>query len=594
LAYFNHVLEWNLIPGAQAIMTGFDPIVNVAIVLAVALVGGMVAHRLRQPVILGYLLVGVAVGPYGFGLVRDVELIETLATIGVALLMFTVGLEVSYSQLRETGKVGIWGGIAQILVTFVLGLVAGKILFSWTLSEAAFFGLLISLSSTMVGLKMLMERGEMDSMHGRIMIAILIVQDLSVVLMMVGVPVFGASLGSILPAFAIAVSKAVIFLGIAIGLGLWVLPWLLGRVAGVRSRELFLLTVLILCFGAAFGTYIFGLSVAFGAFVVGLLLRESIFAHQALAEITPLRDVFATLFFVSLGMLLSPQFVVGNWATVILAIVVIVAIKFGVCFGVAKLFRYGGRTAFLVGAGLAQIGEFSFILAQAGINSGIISDHLYSLIIACAVITMLLTPLFMGLVSTVFSKLAKVPPGTKLVAEASLRCYDEGLPQPLSEVVLCGYGRVGRNIAKSLHSLNIPYLVIEMDPALVSELHKKGENCIYGDASNAHVLSLAKLDKAKVLIVTYPDPLSVVTTVKNALRSNARLKIIARVHRKSESEMLQKLGVSDLISPEYEASFEFLHRTLTGMGWNKGDIRKTIGRFRYSEESSEPSAGDEE
>jgi CPA2 family monovalent cation:H+ antiporter-2 len=373
-------------------MTGFDPIVNVAIVLATALVGGMIAHRLRQPVILGYLLVGVAVGPYGFGLVGDVQLIETLATIGVALLMFTVGLEISYSQLRETGKVGIWGGIAQIGATFVLGLVAGKFLFSWTLNEAAFFGLLISLSSTMVGLKMLTERGELDSMHGRIMIAILIVQDLSVVLMMVGVPVFGASLGNLLPTFAIAIGKAALFLGIAIGLGLWVLPWLLGRVAGVRSRELFLLTVIILCFGAAFGTYIFGLSIAFGAFVVGLLLRESIFAHQALAEITPLRDVFATLFFVSLGMLLSPRFVVGNWSMVIVAVVVIIAIKFGVCFGVARLFGYGGRTAFFVGAGLAQIGEFSFILAQAGMDSGLITDHFYSLIIASTVITMLLTP----------------------------------------------------------------------------------------------------------------------------------------------------------------------------------------------------------
>ena len=206
-------------------MTGFDPIVNIAIVLAAALVGGMIAHRLRQPVILGYLLVGVAVGPYGFGIVGDVELIETLATIGVALLMFTVGLEISYSQLRQTGKVGIWGGITQIVATFILGLVASKLLFHLSLAEAAFFGLLISLSSTVVGLKMLMERGELDSMHGRIMIAILIVQDLSVVLMMVGVPVFGASLEGLLLTFAIAVGKAVLFLGIAVVLGLWVLPW---------------------------------------------------------------------------------------------------------------------------------------------------------------------------------------------------------------------------------------------------------------------------------------------------------------------------------------------------------------------------------
>jgi len=574
-------------------MAGFDPIVNVAIVLAAALVGGMVAHRLRQPVILGYLLVGVAVGPYGFGLVGDVELIETLATIGVALLMFTVGLEISYSQLRATGKVGIWGGIAQIAATFALGLVAGKLLFRWPLGEAAFFGLLISLSSTMVGLKMLMERGELDSVHGRIMIAILIVQDLSVVLMMVGVPVFGAPLESLLPTFAVAIGKAILFLGIAIVLGLWVLPWLLGRVAGVRSRELFLLTVLILCFGAAFGTYIFGLSIAFGAFVVGLLLRESTFAHQALAEITPLRDVFATLFFVSLGMLLSAKFVVENWTMVILVVVAIMAIKFGVCFGVARFFGYGGRTALFVGAGLAQIGEFSFILAQAGMDSGIISENLYSLIISSTVITMLLTPLLMVLVAVVYPRLAKAPTkGELVVGDTSLLSEHESR-HPSPDIVLCGYGRVGRNIAQNLSDLSIPYLVIEMDPERVSELQSKGEKCIYGDAGNAHVLSLARLDKARVLIITYPDPISVVTTVKHALRINARLKIVARVHRKRESEILERLGVSELVNPEYEASFEFLRRTLAHIGWSRGRIQKTVSRFRNDEEIAVLSGDDE-
>jgi CPA2 family monovalent cation:H+ antiporter-2 len=576
-------------------MTGFDPIVNIAIVLATALVGGMIAHRLKQPVILGYLLVGVAVGPHGFGIVGDVGLIETLAIIGVALLMFTVGLEISYSQLRGTGKVGIWGGIIQIVATFALGLLAGKFLFRWPLAEAAFFGLLISLSSTVVGLKILMERGELDSMHGRIMIAILIVQDLSVVLMMVGVPVFGVSLETLLPTFAVAIGKAVLFLGVAVVLGLWVLPWLLGRVAGVRSRELFLLTVLILCFGAAFGTYIFGLSIAFGAFVVGLLLRESIFAHQALAEITPLRDVFATLFFVSLGMLLSPQFVLGNWSMVILAVVVIIAIKFGVCFGVARLFGYGGRTALFVGAGLAQIGEFSFILAQAGVDSGIMSEYLYSLIIASTVITMLLTPLFMGLTSVLYPRLARVRASGATAAKVAkyVPSLVEMEPQrPLSEVVICGYGRVGRNIAQGLNDLKIPCLVIEMDPEIVSELNGKGENCIYGDASNVHVLSLAGLDKAKVLIVTYPDPLAVVTTVKNTLRINPKIQIVARVHRKKEAEGLKSLGVSELISPEYEASFEFVRRTLASIGWNRTKIQQAMSKLRY-EEVVEFSSGDE-
>ncbi|MBM3141990.1 MAG: sodium:proton exchanger [Chloroflexi bacterium] len=574
-------------------MTGFDPIVNIAIVLAAALVGGMIAHRLRQPVILGYLLVGVAVGPHGFGVVGDPELIETLATIGVALLMLTIGLEMSFSQLRQVGKVGIWGGIAHILAIFVLGLVASKLLFHLSLAEAAFFGLLISSSSTMVCLKILMERGELDSVHGRIMIAIQIVQDLGIVLMMVVVPVFGASPEGLLSTFAIAVGKTVLFLGVAIALGLWVLPWLLGTVAGVRPRELFLLTVLILCFGAAFATYIFGLSVAFGAFIVGLLLRESRFTHQALAEITPLRDVFATLFFVSLGMLLSPQFVVENWPVVVLVVAVVIVIKFGVCFGIVRLFGYSGRIALLISAGLAQIGELSFILALAGMNLGVISAFMYSLVIAGTVVTMLLTPLLMGLASVVYSRVARVPAGGVLVIEDAPLLSEAELHQPSSEVVICGYGRVGRNIAQSLNGLRIPCLVIEMDPDIVSELNGKGENCIYGDASNAHVLSLAGLDKAKALVVTYPDPLVVVTTVKNALRINPKLQIVARVHRRRESELLESLGVSELVSPEYEASFEFVRRTLASVGWSRARIRQAMSKLRYDEEIVEFSSGDE-
>jgi CPA2 family monovalent cation:H+ antiporter-2 len=575
-------------------MTGFDPIVNIAIVLAAALVGGMIAHRLRQPVFLGFLLVGIAIGPYGFGAVRDVELIGTLATIGVTLLMFTVGLEISYSQLREVGKIGIWGGIAQILVTFALGLLAGWLLFRWPISDAAFFGLLISLSSTMVCLKLLMERGEMDSMHGRIMVAILIVQDLSVVLMMVAVPVFGAASQTLLSSLAIAFGKAVLFLGIAVVLGIWVLPWLLGTVAGVRARELFLLTVLILCFGAAFGTHIFGLSIAFGAFIVGLMLRESRFAHQALAEVTPLRDVFATLFFVSLGMLLSPKFVVGNWSAVLLTVVVIIALKFVVCFGTARFFGYSGRTALFVGVGLVQIGEFSFILAEAGVDSGIISDYFYSVIIASTIITMLLTPLFMSLASMLYPRLARAPVSGRFLAGDARMLAQTGSQQPLNEVVICGYGRVGRNIAQSLHDLEIPYLVIEMDPELVSELHRKGENGIYGDASNPHVLSLAGLEETKVLVVTFPDPLAAVTTVRNALRINPKLEIVARVHRRKESEMFESLGVSGIVSPEHEASFEFVRHTLASIGWSKARVQKAVSKLRYGEEVVELSGGDEE
>ena len=571
-----------------------EPVVSIVTLLGAALVGGMIAHRLRQPVILGYLVVGVAVGPHAFGVVSDLAMVEAAATIGVALLMFTLGLEVSIGQLRQVGKVGLWGGIAQIVVTFALGVAVGSTLFGWSLTQAALFGLVISLSSTMVCLKMLMERGELDSVHGRIMVAMLILQDVSVVLMIIVVPLLGGTAENLFLALAIATGKAILFVGIAIALGLWVLPWLMGRVGGVRSRELFLLTVLVLCLGAALGTYIFGLSVVFGAFVIGLVLRETRFAHQALAEITPLRDIFATLFFVSLGMLLDPRILVEYWWIVATMVAFIIFAKFLVVFGIVRFFGYSGGVALLAGAGLFQIGEFSFILAQAGVNMGIIANQFYSLILASAIVTMLLTPLSMSLVSWLYPKLRRTPTGKGLVAEETAAFPISPSTQTVSPVIIAGYGRVGHNIAQGLQDAGIPYTVIEIDPERIFEMRCGGTACIYGDASNVHVLSQADLAKAKVLVVTFPDPLAVVSTVKAALKTNPKLKIVARVHRTREAELLKSLGVKELISPEYEASLEFLRRVLLVSGWRKADIKRTLPIVQQDQEFVEFSPDEEE
>ncbi len=567
-----------------------EPVVSIVILLGAALVGGMVAHRLRQPVILGYLLVGVAVGPHAFGLVSDLTMVEAAATIGVALLMFTLGLEVSISQLKQVGKVGLWGGIAQIVVTFALGVAVGSTLFGWSLSQAALFGLVISLSSTMVCLKILMDRGELDSVHGRIMIAILILQDISVVLMMVVVPLLVGTSENFFLALTIATGKAILFVGIAIVLGLWVLPWLMGRVGGVRSRELFLLTVLVLCLGAALGTYIFGLSVVFGAFVIGLVLRETRFAHQALAEITPLRDIFAALFFVSLGMLLDPRILVEYWWMVATMVVFIIFAKFLVVFGIVRFFGYSGGVALLAGAGLFQIGEFSFILAAVGVSTGIITNQSYSLIIDSAIITMLLTPLSMSLVSRLYTRLAPAPGVREL--ETPLPASE--LAKVANLVVIAGYGRVGQNVAQGLRDAGVPHTVIEIDPERIFEMRCGGTACIYGDASNVHVLSRVDLAKAKALVVTFPDPLAVVSTVKAALKTNPKLKIVARVHRKREAELLKSLGVVELISPEYEASLEFLRRVLSLSGWRKADIKRTLPIVQQDQEFVEFSPDEEE
>jgi len=336
------------------------------------------------------------------------------------------------------------------------------------------------------------------------------------------------------------------------------------------------------------GTQIFGLSVVFGAFLIGLVLRQTRFSHQALAEITPLRDIFAALFFVSLGMLLNPRFIVDYWWLVATTVALIIFIKFLVVFGIVRFFGYSGGVALLAGAGLFQIGEFSFILAAGGVSTGIISAQSYSLIIASAIITMLLTPLSMSLLSRLYPKLISAP-ATKYISPLPASESFEAL----NRVVIAGYGRVGQNIAQGLKDAGIPYIVVDIDPERISDLQCGGITCIYGDASNAHVLSRIDLNKAKVLVVTFPDPLAVVATVKTAREINPKLNIVARVHRTREAELLKSMGVTELISPEYEASLAFLKRTLAASGWKKTDIKQTLPTVQQDQEFVEFSPDEE-
>jgi CPA2 family monovalent cation:H+ antiporter-2 len=555
-------------------------VASLAILLMAALVGGMIAHRLRQPIILGYLVIGAAIGPHALGWVSDQGLVQSVATIGVALLMFTLGLEVSVTQLRQVGWVGLWGGVAQIALTAAAGLLVGYFGFGWTLAQSAVFGMGISLSSTMVCLKILMDRGEVDSAHGRIMVAILILQDISVVVLVLLESTLGTSGQSPLWLLALDVGKAVIFVALAIAAGLWVVPWLLGNVGGVRTRELFLLTVVVLCLVAALGTSVLGLSVVFGAFVVGLVLRESRFASQVLAEVTPLRDVFATLFFVSLGMLLDLRFVAEHWGLVLITVGAVAAIKIGVVSGVVRLFGYNARIAVFTGFGLFQIGEFSFVLAQTGMNMDIVTEDFYSLIVAGAIITMLLTPLSLAVVSWLHHKtpLSTLP----LLLNGSAKGADS-LPEPLQSsntVLVAGYGRVGRNVARALRDARVPCVVIDIDPEVTYKSRCDHVPSIYGDASNMHVLSSLDMKKVKALVVTYPDPLAVGATVQAALKLNPELRIVARVHRQEDAGRIQRLGAVELVSPEYEASVELVKRILSAEGWQQNDITGVIDKLR--------------
>ncbi len=559
-----------------------------AIIMAAALVGGLIAYRLRLPVLLGYLVAGILIGPYSFGLVKNVDLIETMASIGVVLLLFTLGMEFSLGDLKRVGKIGLAGGTIQILITALLGFAISKTLLSWPITDAIFFGFLIALSSTTVVLKILAERGETNTPHGRIMIALLLVQDLAVLPLMVILPALGDQTAGLAYSLGITLLKVILFLGVMTVIGFWVVPIFLGQTAGTRSRELFLITILAIGLGAAFGTAYFGVSAAFGAFAAGMLISRSHFAHQALVDIIPLRNVFAAIFFVSLGMLASPRFIADNWSMVILVALIIIISKFIICSLITRSFGYSLKTVLFVGAGLTQVGEFSFVLGQAGLETGVISANLYSLILSGAILTILFTPITFKLTELVYSGLSTSRRLAPLIQFGSDKALIDVKETLVNHVVICGHGRTGSNLADILQKYNIPYIVIELNPQIISELRSQGVPCIYGDAGSTQILSMAHISNARVLALTCPDPMAEITATTYARRVNPEIDVIVRLPEESVAERLRELGVSEIVEPALEASLEFVRHTLRYYSVDSAEIEGIACPFLKEREGDIP------
>lgn len=559
-----------------------DPLISIALLLALALAGGMIAHRLRQPIILGYLIIGMITGPNLLGLVKDPMFVESAASMGLALLMFTLGMEISVSQLREAGKIGVYGGLAQILITIAVGMLAGLFIFQWTIVQSVLFGMIISLSSTAVCLKILMERGELGTLHGNIMVAILVLQDIAVVAMMVILPLFDGSSGNTLSILLLAAGKSILVIGIALILGQWVLPWLLGTVGQVRARELFILTILVLCLGAMIETRYFGLSMVFGAFLIGMVLRSTRFVHQALADITPLRDIFATLFFVSIGMILNPLFIMEHWQEILIMVAVISAIKFIIIFGILRLFKYSNRIALMTGVGLMHVGEFGFIITQNGTSTGIFNEHQGAVIISGAVVTMFLTPLFISLASRLNQR--QLAPKEIMVVEDTVFASIPESTEP-GNIIIAGYGRVGENLSQGLLTAGLCHTIIDIDSERIAKAHNRKIDYIYGDSSNYHVLQQADLRTAKALVITYPGQMAIAATIKNARSINPRIRILARCHREKEFDLLTRMGANELVNPEFETSFKLLKKLLKISGVKKESRKIIVDSVRQQDDT---------
>jgi monovalent cation:H+ antiporter-2, CPA2 family len=546
---------------------------DIALILVAALLGGLVARRLGLPLILGYILAGVAVGPNTGGpTVSSVHDIELLAEIGVALLLFTIGLHFSLDELAPVRRVALFGTAAQMALTIAFGYGLGRLLgFGW--QEAAWFGALLSLSSTAVVLKSLSEQGVMGTLSSRVIIGMLVAQDLAVVPLIIVLPELG-SLGQGLSELGVAALRAAAFVAVMVVFGRRVLPWLMARVAAWNSRELFLISVVAIGLGVGYATYLFGLSFAFGAFVAGLVLSQSDYSHQALADVEPLRDVFAMLFFVSVGMLLDPAFLIQNAGTVALVVALVFAVKGLVFAGVVRAFGYGNIIPFAVGLGLFQVGEFSFVIARVGVEEEAISQSHYSIVLSTAVITMSLTPFAMRLAPFLYGRWRERFPKE---AMSTFNLPERGLGD---HVIIAGYGRVGSFVARLLARLDQPFVVVDPNPARADEARDSSYPVVYGDAGAEPVLEAAGVRRSRLVIVTVPDPVGARLVVERIRAINPNVHVVARTTTVEQLEELGRLGVYEAVHPESEAGLELGRQALSHLDVPAGDIQRFADEVR--------------
>jgi CPA2 family monovalent cation:H+ antiporter-2 len=554
---------------------------TIAAAFGLALILGLVAVRLKLPALVGYLVAGVIIGPTTPGFVADMALAQQLAEIGVMLLMFGVGLHFSIDDLLAVRKIAVPGAVVQILVATALG--AGVAWFwDWSLGAAIVFGLALSVASTVVLLRALEARGALESLNGRIAVGWLVVEDLAMVLVLVLLPAFSTWLGGESAAadapqrglgvtVAITLGQVAFFIAFMLVIGKRVFPWLLWQVARTGSRELFTLCVIAAAVGIAYGSAeLFGVSFALGAFFAGMVMRESELSHRAADESLPLRDAFSVLFFVSVGMLFDPSMLLTEPLRVLVVLAIIVVGKTLAAFLIVLAFRYPLNTALTVSASLAQIGEFSFILASLGVSLSLLPVEGQNLILAGALISIALNPMLFGLIE----------PAQRLIrARSRWARYMERPSDPLAKlpidvspdkltnhVIVVGYGRVGERIGAALVEEGVPFVVVEQDRAIVERLRKQGIPAVSGNASDPAVLSRTQVAGARLLVLAIPDAFEARKAMETARALRPSLEAVVRAHSDDEAELLRKERASWVFMGEHELALGMTRRVLEQVG----------------------------
>ncbi|MBN2160495.1 MAG: cation:proton antiporter [Spirochaetes bacterium] len=551
---------------------------DIIIIILAGLVTAFIAHKLKLPLLLGYIAAGIVIGPYTAGItVGNVHDIELLAEIGVALLLFSIGLDISFKEIREVRKIALIGTPIQLALTIGYGMAIGRLLgLPWTAS--ILIGAIMSLSSTMVVFKTLMSMGLMGTLSSRVMVGMLIVQDLAAVPMMIMIPQLH-NIGNSLSVLGITVLKGVLILSLVLVVGSRLIPMLLRQVARLESRELFLLAVTALGLGIGFLTYRVGLSFALGAFVTGMVLNRSDYSHKALHDIIPLRDLFGMFFFTSVGMLVDPGLMANNIGLILLLVALIIAGKALIFSVLSRIFGYYNVIPLAVGLGLSQVGEFSFVLARMGLGGGLIARETYSIILAAAVVTMVLSPFLSMLTAPVYSL------KNRLFKREKIQTTNFPAGGLRDHVVIAGAGRVGRNIAATLQHLGYCHVMIEQDYALFEKAKKIGCPVIYGDAAEESVLAAAEIRSARLLLITIPVLIVAREILSIGLKLNPKLNVIARGNSLEEVHELYAMRVGTVVQPEFEASIEIVRQALLHLGISAGAIQGYIDDIRRREYS---------
>ncbi len=551
---------------------------DIVIIFALASFVIWLFHKLRVPSIIGFLLTGILTGPFAFGLVKSVDEIEVLAEIGVVLLLFTIGIEFSLRNLISIRRLVFLGGFLQVsfttLFTFLISYFFGR-----PVDQSLFFGFLAALSSTAVVLKILQERAEIAEDYGKFSVGVLIFQDLIIVPMILVIPLISGYSENPGQDILIMVLKLAALGLLTFAGAKYFVPWMLHQVARTQNQELFLLSVLMLGLAVAVITSSMGLSLALGAFLAGLTISESEYSHQAFGNIIPVRDIFTSFFFVSIGMLFDVGYVFSHLPLVLLAAIVVLIVKTFISGFVAFLLGFPFRTTVLAGLALSQVGEFSFILARFGMNFDLIDDNFYRLFIAVSVMTMALAPFVIMLAPRLATWLGKLPIPLWLEKGLNPPVYDQIKPHH-NHLIIIGYGQHGRHVAQAAGLAGIRYLILDNDPDLVRSEREAGENIYFGDAVHEAVLKQAGTGETEALVITPSNSATVYSITALARKMNPEAYILVRAGQIEDIEDLYKIGASEVIPAEFGTSVEIFARVLSKFLVPEEDIDKFISRIR--------------